>query len=338
MQVRFFSAALLGLIIATASAATPTQRTSDTSRLKELSVQLTTELEALVEGFVATAQQMSNCTTKEKIQTLPTIIASLESIKQAGQRIGATNNQAELTWLNFALQEVLNGIKRASLKLHLLDAELSPVGFDNIGHSEHSRIQGDIYAYLLSWLQHQCIQQTHTLMVIDNKTISSLIRASARKSFRWWWVIQKIRLARNIFDVDLYDSAPGLVDEYFAFIKACNNFIASNDDSIEQILISSKLLLAHCVDKKAEFEHTQDSRTITVIDALMNSVTLTCQKLTLSSPHKEDSDPEQTVPRFISSWANKNIIQPFLKKYGVSALQYFLSVMKETPQPAQSVK
>ncbi len=342
MQTRFFYAVLLGLIATTACADIHAQQTNDISRLNELSHQLTAELEALVEGFTAIAPQISNSKTKEKIQTLPTIIASWESIKQAGQRIRATSNHDELSWFNFSLQEVLNGIKRASLKLHLLDPELSPVGFSHIGEFEHYRILGDVYAYLLSWLQHQCIQQLHMVSVIDNKTISSLIRISARKSFGCWWIIQKIRLAQSIFDIDLYDCAPGLVDEYFAFIKACNSVtVADNDASIEQILTSSKRLLAHCADKKAEIERSPNNQATVVIDALMNAVTLTCQKLTAPPPVPKPG-PEQTIHDFISNLfsgnlVNKNIIQPLLKKYGPSVLQYLLNVMKETPQQEASV-
>lgn len=333
MQARFFYTILVGVLATTACADIHAQQTNDLSRLNELSQQLTAELEALVEGFTTTAQQVLNYKTQEKIQTLPIIIASWESIKQASQKIRASNNQADLSWLNFSLQEVINGIKRASLKLHLLDPELSPFGFNHIGDFEHYRILGDVYAYLLSWLHHQCIQQPHVLSVIDNKIISTLIRTSTRKSFACWWIIQKIRLSRTIFDVDLYDGAPGLVDEYFAFIKACN----SNDASLEQILASSKILLAHCADKKAMLEcSNKNNQATVVIDALMNSVILTCQKLT-TPPPLQKSNPEQTIHDFISNLfsgnlVNKNIIQPLLKKYGASVLQYLLNVMKETPQ------
>jgi hypothetical protein len=333
MLARFFYTILIGVFVTTTYAATPSQHLSDTAQSKEVSCQLTNELEALVEGFTATSQHVSNNKTQEKIQTLPIIVASWESIKQAGQKIRVTNNQTDLSWLNFSLQEVINGIKRASLKLHLLDPELSPFGFNHIGDFEHYRILGDVYAYLLSWLHHQCIQQPHVLSIIDNKIISTLIRTSARKSFECWWIIQKIRLSRTIFDVDLYDYASGLVDEYFAFIKACN----SNDASLEQILASSKILLAHCADKKALLEcNNKNNQAAVVIDALMNSVIITCQKLT-TPPPVQKSNPEQTIHDFISNLfsgnlVNKNIIQPLLKKYGASVLQYFLNVMKETPK------
>jgi hypothetical protein len=326
------------------------------ARLKELHTELVAQIELIVADFSKTL--IRRTVLDENLQH---ITAFWESTKKAGLRHGDVGDANNLIRHNFFLQEFLQATKQARLKLQFLTIDTTKshdtVGI-NVGSCEHRRILGTVYAYLFGWLQrmvHTTVpQHAQETCTIDHATITALIRATARISFKCWWFTWKSRLSHRAFDVDLYAVAPNLADEYLLFMTEYEKASTTKDaTNTEKLIAKAKELLGGYADKMSEIEQQPRSETllpaITALRTLMLTITGAYQNLMLMqealkvSETRHETDTEQLVHQFISNVYSGNwltdmvksrILQPIVTKYGPSILQMLLDNMKNSAVPA----